>query len=167
MATSVQIPIAEYLETSYRPDREYIDGEIVERNLGSWEHGRVQMLLAAWFVQNEPSFGVIGATEWRTRVAETRIRIPDLVLVKQGPQTRVLATAPVLVVEILSPEDTYTETQRRAGDYQRMGVETIWIIDSETRTGRVCTGDTWTQATRLEVPGTPIYVELDTLFARL
>jgi Uma2 family endonuclease len=167
MATSVQIPIAEYLATSYRPDREYIDGEIVERNMGSWEHGRVQMLLAAWFVQNEPSFGVIGATEWRTRVADTRIRIPDLVLVKQGPQTRVLATAPVLVVEILSPEDTYTETQRRAVDYQQMGVDTIWIIDPETRTGRVCTGDTWTQATRLEVPGTPIYVELDTLFARL
>jgi hypothetical protein len=48
-----------------------------------------------------------------------------------------------------------------------MGVETIWIIDSETRTGRVCTGDTWTQAKRLEVPGTPIYVELDPLFTRL
>jgi Uma2 family endonuclease len=167
MATSVQIPIAEYLETSYRPDREYIDGEIVERNMGSWEHGRVQALLSWWFIQNEPAWGVQVASEWRTRVSETRVRIPDVVLVLKGPQSRVLATPPILIIEILSPEDTYTETERRAADYQRMGVETIWIIDPETRTGRVCTGDTWTQATRLEVPGTPIYVELDTLFARL
>jgi Uma2 family endonuclease len=167
MATSIQIPIAEYLETSYRPDREYIDGEIVERNMGSWEHGRVQALLSWWFIQNEPAWGVQVASEWRTRVSETRVRIPDVVLVLKGPQSRVLATPPILIIEILSPEDTYTETERRAADYQRMGVETIWIIDPETRTGRVCTGDTWTQATRLEVPGTPIYVELDTLFARL
>ncbi len=167
MATSVMIPIAEYLATSYRPDREYIDGEIVERNMGSWEHGRVQMLLAAWFVQNEPSFGVIGATEWRTQVAETRIRIPDLVLVRRGPQTRVLATAPVLIIEILSPEDTYAETERRAADYQKMGVETIWIIDPQTRTGRVCSGRTWTQASRLEVPNTSIHVDLPTLFSAL
>ena len=65
------------------------------------------------------------------------------------------------------PEDTYTDTQRRARDYQQMGAETIWIIDPETRTGRVCTGDSWTQATRLEVPNTLIHVELETLFADL
>lgn len=48
-----------------------------------------------------------------------------------------------------------------------MGVETIWIVDPETRTGRVCTGASWTQTERLEVPGTPIYVELASLFASL
>jgi hypothetical protein len=37
MATSVHIPIAEYLGTSYRPDRECIDGEMVDRDMGSWE----------------------------------------------------------------------------------------------------------------------------------
>ena len=78
-----------------------------------------------------------------------------------------LATPPVLIIEILSPEDTYAETERRAADFRQMGVETIWIIDPTTRTGRVCTGNTWTQATRLEVSGTQIYVELDTLFAQL
>lgn len=167
MATSVLIPIAEYLETGYRPDREYIDGEVRERHMGKWEHSRIQFLLGLWFGRNESAWGVQGATEWRTQVAPSRVRIPDLVLVRQGPQAEVLATPPVLVVEILSPEDTYTETERRATDYQQMGVETIWIIDPETRTGRVCKGRSWTQASRLEVPGTPIYVELDALFAQL
>ena len=172
MATSVLTPvvltpIAEYLNSSYSPDREYIDGEILERNMGSWEHGRIQFLLSLWFGQNERAWNVQGATEWRTRVAETRIRIPDVVLVRRGPQDRVLAHPPVLIVEILSPEDTYTDTQRRAADYLQMGVATIWIIDPETRTGRVCSAASWTQATRLEVPGTPIYVELEILFAQI
>ena len=34
MAIAVQIPIAEYLRTSYRPDREYVNGEPRERNVG-------------------------------------------------------------------------------------------------------------------------------------
>jgi hypothetical protein len=46
MASVTQIPAAEYLKTSYRPDREYIDGEVRERNVGKWEHARVQLLLA-------------------------------------------------------------------------------------------------------------------------
>ncbi len=31
MATRVQIPIEEYLHTSFEPDREYLDGEVLER----------------------------------------------------------------------------------------------------------------------------------------
>jgi hypothetical protein len=42
------ISLAEYLGTSYRPDREYIDAELRERNLGTWTHARTQALLAAW-----------------------------------------------------------------------------------------------------------------------
>ena len=33
MATAIIISLTEYLNTSYRPDREYLDGEIVERNM--------------------------------------------------------------------------------------------------------------------------------------
>ena len=46
MATSTLIPLAEYLKSSYRPDREYIDGELVERNRAEWEHSRIQAYLA-------------------------------------------------------------------------------------------------------------------------
>jgi Uma2 family endonuclease len=167
MATAVLIPISEYLRTSYRPDREYIDGEVVERNMGKWFHARVQALLTAWFYQHEREWRIQTATEWRTRVSETRVRIPDVVLVPRGPQADVLNTPPVLVIEILSPDDSYSETQRRAQDYFNMGVETIWVIDPETRTARICVGANWTEARRLVVPGTEIYVELDGLFAQL
>jgi Uma2 family endonuclease len=167
MTTSTLISIQEYLETSYRPDREYIDGEVVERNMGKWEHARIQALLTIWFGQHEAEWQVQTATEWRTRVSDTRVRIPDLVLVPKGAQPSVLAAPPILFVEILSPGDTYADTEKRARDYSQMGAQTIWIVDPETRSGRVCTGLNWLQATRLEVPGTPIYVELSDLFASL
>ncbi len=161
------ISMEEYLRASYRPDCEYIDGELLERNVGKWEHARVQCWLAAWFVNHEAAWDVMASTEWRTRVAQTRVRIPDLVLVKPGKQPDVLAQPPVLMVEILSPDDTYTEMKKRVADYQRMGVEAIWIIDPDTQTGQMCVGETWTDARRLLVAGTPIYVELDELFLYL
>ncbi len=164
MATSLQISIETYLASSYEPDREYIDGELQERNMGKWQHARVQALLTIWFGQNESRWGVMVSTEQRTRVAGTRVRIPDLVLVKSGPQPSVLTEAPLLVVEVLSPEDSYSDTQRRAGEYRAMGVGTVWILDPETLTGRMCVGDNWQERTRLEVPGTGIYVELPELF---
>ncbi len=88
-------------------------------------------------------------------------------MVAAGPKPEILSGLPLLVIEILSPDDTYTDTQRRARDSQAMGIQTIWIIDPDTRTGRICTGAIWAEATRLEVPGTPIHVYLDTLFASL
>jgi Uma2 family endonuclease len=74
---------------------------------------------------------------------------------------------PVLVVEILSPDDTYTDTQKRSADYLKMGIRSVWIIDPTSRTGRQCVGDTWTAAEILRVPGTPIFIELSKLFADL
>jgi Uma2 family endonuclease len=167
MATSVQIPVDEYLHTSYRPDREYIDGEVRERNVGKWEHARLQWLLASWFGAHEKEWRCMGSTEQRMQVSPHRIRIPDLVLLNAGHQPDVLVDPPLLVIEILSPDDTYSDTQERATDYRNMGVKTIWIIDPKTRSGRMCIDDSWSAALRLEVPNTPIYVDLADLFLYL
>jgi Uma2 family endonuclease len=167
MATPTQVSIEEYLNTSYRPDREYVDGEVRERNVGKWERARVQALLAAWFLQHESKWSVMTSTEQRTRTSSSRVRVPDLIVVVEGPQPPVIVAPPLLVVEILSPDDTYSETEDRSRDYLNMGVETVWLIDPATRTGRMCVANVWTSASRLEVPGTPIYVELTELFSFL
>ena len=167
MVTTKQIPLSEYLETSYRPDREYIDGEIRERNVGKFEHARLQALLAIWFGIRQQDWNVIVLTEQRIQVARDRIRIPDVVVLTIAPQPDVLTDPPLLAVEILSPDDTYSDTQERARDYSRMGVETVWIIDPKTRTGRVCTGTKWTEAERLEVAGTPLYLDLPEIFSQI
>jgi Uma2 family endonuclease len=167
MATIFHIPLREYLDTSYRPDREYVDGEVKERNVGKWEHARVQWLLALWFGTHEKEWGITGSTEQRVRVAENRVRVPDLVVLTAGAQPEVLTDPPLLVIEILSPDDSYSDTQERAQDYRAMGVETVWIIDPKTRSGRMCSGAEWVEASRLEVKGTPLYVDLSDIFGQL
>lgn len=42
IATTVHIPLKEYLTTCYRPDCEYVNGEVRERSVGKWEHARVR-----------------------------------------------------------------------------------------------------------------------------
>lgn len=165
MASTTVLSLAEYLHTNYRPDREYIDGELRERNVGKWEHARVQALLAAWFINREHIWNVVSSTEQRIRISPTRVRIPDLVVLRPGPQPDILGDPPLLVIEILSPDDTYSDTQERAQDYVRMGVACLWIIDPKTRSGRMGTGVDWIAATRLTVPTTDLYVDLDTIFA--
>ncbi len=164
MATATTLSIAEYLETNYRPDREYVDGELRERNVGKWEHARVQWLLAGWFLNHEMQWGVIGSTGQRVQVSKSRVRIPDLVVLRPGPQPDILVEPPLLVIEILSPDDSYSDTQERAQDYLTMGVPTLWIIDPKTRTGRMCSGTGWIAAERLEVTGTDLYVDLPAVF---
>ena len=167
MATALHIPLNEYLGINYRPDREYVDGEIRERNVGKWEHARLQWLLAAWFFAHEKQWGITGSTEQRVRVSASRVRVPDLVVLTAGAQPEVLTDPPLLVIEILSPDDTYSDTQERAQDYREMGVETVWIIDPKTRTGRMCSGAEWVEASRLEVKGTPLYVNLSEIFSQM
>lgn len=168
MAATTHIPLSHYLDTSYRPDCEYVDGEVRERNVGKWEHARVQALLAIWFGIHEKEWGVMVSTEQRVQVSRARVRVADVIVLPAAEsQPDVLTDPPLLVIEILSPDDTYSDTQERAQDYRDMGVGTVWIIDPKTRTGRMCSGAEWTEAQRLQVSGTPLYVNLDSIFSQI
>jgi Uma2 family endonuclease len=167
MASATQIAVSEYLDTIYHPDREYVDGELRERNVGKWEHARIQWLLAHWFGGHELAWNVIGSTEQRVQVSAARVRIPDVVVLRPGPQPEILSDPPLLIIEILSSDDSYSDLQERCQDYWQMGVKTVWIVDPKTRSGRMCSGTDWTGAARLEVAGTAIYVDLPQLFDRI
>jgi hypothetical protein len=47
MSAGTLVPLEEYLARSYEPDREYGDGQIVERNVGGYLHGLFHSLFAA------------------------------------------------------------------------------------------------------------------------
>jgi len=167
MATALHIPLKDYLSQTFRPDREYVDGEIRGRNVGKYEHARVQALLAIWFGQHEKDWGFQVVTEQRVQVSPSRVRIPDVALLQVGPQPDVINDPPALVIEILSPDDSYSDTQERASDYRAMGVATVWIIDPKTRTGRMCSGAEWVESSRLAVKGTPMFVDLLEIFSQI
>ena len=42
MATLTTVPVEEYLRTTYHPDREYVDGQLVERHVGEYYHSILQ-----------------------------------------------------------------------------------------------------------------------------
>ncbi len=174
MAASTQVSVEEYLKTAYRPDVEYVDGELRPKNstleedfVVAWKHGRLQGFIFSWFDQHEEEWGVMPAVEVRTRISPSIYRLPDVVVVKAEPEGNTIIETPLIVVEVLSPRDTYAETRRRARDYQEMGVANIWLIDPETRTAQVCAKESWTETTRFEVADSPIYLDVSALFTRL
>ena len=134
MASSTLISVNEYLATSFRPDCDYVDGEIQERNLGEQPHSRTQTLFAAFLVQREAKWGIRVLTEQRVQVSPTRFRIPDLcVLSASSSHDPIVTQAPLLCIEILSREDTVSRLNERLSDYFQMGVRFVWVLDPVTR----------------------------------
>ncbi len=161
------ITLEEYLRTSYHPDVEYIDGRLEEKPMGSFDHGFLQGLLFGWFLKHKQEWGILPTLEMRTRVTDARVRLPDVVVDKARLHERVLVEPPLLVIEVLSPDDTYSALQKRSKDYQAMGIANIWLIDPDTRTARSCEGTFWVERERLEIEGTAIYLDVPALFAAL
>ncbi|MGI8990337.1 MAG: hypothetical protein ACR2I2_12265 [Bryobacteraceae bacterium] len=65
MSSATLIPVSEYLATSYRPDRDYVDGFVLERNLGEWDHSRLQMAVSGWFFMRRRELGIHVVPEQR------------------------------------------------------------------------------------------------------
>jgi Uma2 family endonuclease len=157
-----------YEKSIFHPDVEYIDGELKERNVGKWEHARLQLIIGSWFRQNEQLWGVGGVTEQRMRVSETKVRIPDVALLPPGRQPDVTTEPPVLVVEILSPDDRYGDTMAKIRDYLHWGVNTVWIIDPDSPEGQMWTSsDNCAFSHELTVSGTGIHLHLTDLLKEL
>ncbi len=168
MATATQIPLEEYLRTSYEPDAEYVDGEIEERNVGEYDHGTVQFQLTSWFHQHRKEWGVRAVQEQRTLLNPRRVRIPDVSVFRRDLPIEQVFTYPQLIaIEVLLPEDRQSRVQQRIQDFIDFGVAHIWVIDPKKRIGWECSDGNWIRKERFEVAGTPIYLSLDELFLRI
>ena len=133
MATRALIPVEVYLTSVYRPDCDYVDGEVLERNLGERDHSYIQVALAAYFFARRKALNLEVFTEQRVQVRANRFRIPDVCVVLGGTKEKIFATPPFLCIEILSPEDRMSRVWERIHDYFEMGVPNVWVIDPETR----------------------------------
>ena len=171
MATAVLIPLAEYLATTYRPDCDYIDGEVQERALGETPHSGLQLYLGSLFVFNEATWGLLAFTEQRVQVAPTRFRIPDVCAIRPGGHTGgILHQPPVVCVEVLSPGDTLSTMQRRVDDYVAFGVANIWLVDPVARLAWTADGagiHSLPHNGAFTIENTPVRIPLADLYARL
>ena len=134
MATAVLIPVAEYLATTYRPDCDYVDGEVRERNLGETPHSGMQGCLFLQFSLHRKEWNVRPWTEQRVQIKATRFRVPDVCVMRPaGPPGPIIRTAPLICTEILSRGDGLSDMQERVDDYVSLGVENIWFLDPVKR----------------------------------
>ena len=136
-AQETLVSIDEYLNTSYEgPDREYVDGRIVERNLGEKDHSRPQRKLIVFFDSLENTLRTYAFPEQRVQVKATRFRVPDVcVYIGAEPDEQVFRTPPFLAIEILSKDDRAGELQEKLDDYRSFGIPFAWVIDPRTRRG--------------------------------
>jgi Uma2 family endonuclease len=140
MGAATLVSVEDYLTTSYSPDREYIDGRIVERNLGEKTHSSIQANLIHHLMTRRKELRIRVYPEQRVQVSPTRFRIPDVTVVKTSQvQGEIFTAPPHLCIEILSKDDTLDYMQEKIDDYLRFGVPYIWIINPRLRKGYVAT----------------------------
>ncbi len=140
-----------YLHTSYSPDCEWIDGELKERNLGQFDHVNLQGVLAVYLSSNAKMWDVRALPEQRLKVNQYRYRVPDIVVIaRQNEKEQTITIAPLLCIEILSPDDTVSDYQERLMDYLAMGVKAVWILDpTKQRAWQVTGQGSWVREPKL------------------
>jgi Uma2 family endonuclease len=166
MGIATQVSEREYLESSYEPDCEFADGVLVERNIGTRDHSRLQMMLGAYLHRRRKSWGIHVYPELRIRLRAGRYVIPDLCVVRgPEPAEQVFTNPAFLLVEILSPEDRPLRVSKRIREMLDFGVPYVWVIDPETFESELHTASGIHEITDrvLRIPGTPVEVPLDLL----
>ncbi len=162
------VSVDEYLRTSFSDgDREYVDGRIVERNLGEKNHSKTQGELIYFFRANRGNLGTYAFPEQRVQVKPARFRVPDVcVYIGKEPEEQLFRTPPFLVIEILSKEDRLRDLEDKVRDYLEFSVPYVWVIDPAAKRGYICTREGKQEAAEgvLETDNPSIELDLKVLF---
>jgi Uma2 family endonuclease len=170
VSTPPPLSVEQYLRSSIRPDCDFVDGQVEERNVGEFEHAWLQKALMRIFLPQEEQWGVSLVQECRLQISESRFRVPDSMILKRGKTYRgVLHEAPLVCIEVLSPEDSWMKLRERLDDYLAIGVEHVWCFEPEAREARRYTANGFDRVTEPEliVPGTSIRVNIAAVFSIL
>ena len=174
MAVAPPIPrisADEYLNSSYHPDREYVDGVLVERGEATIAHALLQVILCSHLSAYRKQFHFEPLPSVRTQIVEgARYRIPDLMLCPVPlPAGKIVNSIPWAVIEILSPDDRLSEQLARFRDYKQIGVLHMVLLDPEDLVAyRFENGAlAQTRFTSLELPTGDLPFDSEELFQRL
>jgi Uma2 family endonuclease len=140
------VTVEELERASLPASAELYDGKVVFK-MPNPEHGMVQTNIAAelrFFLRQNPLGSVMTETNfrlWPERPRESRI--PDVVFLKKDRLPKDLRhfpeLAPDLAVEIISPEDNFSEVMDKVDAYLEQGTQVVWLIMCVKREALVCT----------------------------
>lgn len=122
---------------------ELINGRLREKPMGA-ESDKLALRIGSvldQFCLRTKSGAVFGSqTGYRCFGNAKLVRKPDTSFVAAArlpdgkPPKGDFAIAPDIVVEVVSPNDTYEEVAVRVADFKSAGVRLIWVVSPETRT---------------------------------
>lgn len=117
---------------------EVVQGELVERNMGmesSWIGYQISRLLGNYVMDR--SLGYIFPSDAGYQCFPDdpkKLRKPDVSFIALGrmPATGIpqgfLNIAPDLAVEVVSPNDLYSEVMTKVEEYLSVGVKLVWVV---------------------------------------
>lgn len=121
---------------------ELIDGKIVPMSPTSGEHGLVELNLGfelkQFVKQRALGWVMVGEVGIYTRRNPDRVRGADIVFISKErlpePPKGFLEVAPELVVEIVSPSDSWQDVRDKLKEYFAIGVHWVWIVELAEQT---------------------------------
>jgi Uma2 family endonuclease len=114
-----------------KPYHEYWFGEAVPKAMPTWLHGLLQLVIGALLKEA----GYKAGSEIKLRISPDFEPVPD-VIATLGPIELPYPTKPIdVVVELLSPEDSFRRVVRKCRMYADWGIPVIAVLDPEGREG--------------------------------
>jgi Uma2 family endonuclease len=131
MGAKTAISVEQYLRTTFPDvDREYRDGEILNRTMPDYLHAKTQLILGAFFLALKNTLRLYPCSELRLRLSANTFLIPDIcVFHPEEPALAVPDQPPLIVIEILSPDDRMSEVRAKLGEFKAWGVPHVWLVD--------------------------------------
>jgi Uma2 family endonuclease len=164
VATRTQIRAEDYLRMTFEHDAEFVHDEIVERSMPDLTHSRIQGLMGAAFATH-PLYPCL---ELRMKLSPDVYRVADVAIFVAKPrEQRFPDTPPLVVVEILSKDDRYSDLTQKLEEYRKWGVANIWLIDPSARRFTSYTERLLQNVSSLCLPDYPFQLTPAELFADL
>ena len=164
MGAKVQISLEEYLAHTYEPDCDYVDGELIERNVGENWHSKTQGDFIILLGIAARARGMVVRPELRIRLGPSSYRIPDVALFAEPPSESVPATPPLLIVEVVSPDDRLSAIQAKLEEFRTFGVRHIWLADPQLKSLYTYAENGLHQVSELQLPELGVVVRPSDVF---
>jgi len=113
-----------------KPYFEYWFGQPVQKAMPTWIHSMLQKIIMRFL----DDAGYESAAELKLKISADFQPLPDVSAVRPGQVEVPYPTRPVeVVVEILSPDDQFSQILTKCQFYGEMGIPCVYVVDPETR----------------------------------
>ncbi len=150
--TISKLSLQEFLDLPQSGDRyELVEGQLKQKMSPKYKHSTLQLRLLialnSWCSQQlcgrvRPEWAVV-----LRRNQEDWVPVPDLTYVSyqrlpvEWEEDEACPVLPELVIEIISPGQTFGEMTQKATDYLQAGVDRVWVFDPKAQSVTVFCAD--------------------------